>query len=383
MADAVSPQVLSKLIGSIYDCALDPDLWDKALADIKDALDCRTAVLSLSDLVHDRLLISKTVGMDQHWFALLLRHAPEINARLGEALASWPCFDQPYVSSRQLPRDYLEASPYVQECWKPYGLVDAMQFFLMHTPARFSSFAVGRHEQQGVITKREIELGALLLPHLRRAVTISNVLDAATIERARMAEALDALRCGVVLTNERAAILYANRAAEEMLRNRCPIQGNRGVLSVNAPSAAKELHSAIRLAAESETEIGKTGLAICLTEADVPPIFAHVLPMTGGNFRTRLQPEAVAAIFIGGTPDEQDAAATMATVYDLTPAETRVLAGLLAGRTLAETADALGIAMTTAKMHLENIFSKTGVNRQAELVLLATRATPPARSVQP
>ena len=28
MADAVSPQVLSALIASIYDCALDPDRWE-------------------------------------------------------------------------------------------------------------------------------------------------------------------------------------------------------------------------------------------------------------------------------------------------------------------------------------------------------------------
>jgi len=255
-----------------------------------------------------------------------------------------------------------------------------MQLFFMHAPTRVAGIGLARHESQGLITAREFELGGLLLPHIRRTLTISNVLDARTVELARMEEALNALRCGVVLTNERGAILHANRSAERMLRNGSPIQDSRGVLSVNPPSAAKELRSAIKLAAESETEIGKTGLAIRLTEADVPPIFAHVLPMTGGNFRARLQPEAVAFVFIGGTSDEQDAAETMAAAFGLTPAETRVLAGLLAGRTLAETADALGIAMTTAKMHLENIFSKTGVNRQAELMLLATRAVPPAGS---
>jgi DNA-binding CsgD family transcriptional regulator len=58
-----------------------------------------------------------------------------------------------------------------------------------------------------------------------------------------------------------------------------------------------------------------------------------------------------------------------------------VLASLLAGRTLAETASALDIAATTAKTHLENIFSKTGVSRQAELMLLATRVAAPARAV--
>jgi DNA-binding CsgD family transcriptional regulator len=61
-------------------------------------------------------------------------------------------------------------------------------------------------------------------------------------------------------------------------------------------------------------------------------------------------------------------------------AETRVLASLLAGRTVAETAMDLGIVLSTAKTHLENIFSKTGVSRQADLMRLGTRLVPPTRS---
>ena len=68
----------------------------------------------------------------------------------------------------------------------------------------------------------------------------------------------------------------------------------------------------------------------------------------------------------------------MAAAFSLTPAETRLVESLLAGRSLKETAAALGVAMTTAKTHLENIFQKTGVKRQAELVRLAARADPPA-----
>jgi hypothetical protein len=37
--------------------------------------------------------------------------------------------------------------------------------------------------------------------------------------------------------------------------------------------------SALALAAGNEAGIGKTGLAIRLTEPDLPPVFAHVLPL--------------------------------------------------------------------------------------------------------
>jgi hypothetical protein len=73
-------------------------------------------------------------------------------------------------------------------------MVDFMMFFLMHEPMHLSTFGLGRTERQGLITDREIELGKLLLAHLRRAVTISKLLNVRTIEGARMAEALDPLR---------------------------------------------------------------------------------------------------------------------------------------------------------------------------------------------
>jgi DNA-binding CsgD family transcriptional regulator len=195
-----------------------------------------------------------------------------------------------------------------------------------------------------------------------------------------MAEALDALRCAVVLTNEGGTI-HANRVAEHMLDEGSPIV--QGILQATGPSAASELRGALALAAGNEAGIGKTGLAIRPSGPDVPPILAHVLPLTGSEFRTRLQPSAVAAVFIGAPPDAQDGADALAAAFGLTPAETRLLASLFAGRTLAEAATTLGITRPTAKTHLEHIFLKTGVTRQAELMRLWTGLISPTGSTVP
>jgi DNA-binding CsgD family transcriptional regulator/PAS domain-containing protein len=377
----MSPQVLSDLIGSIYDCALDPSRWEQTLANVGDALDCYVLVLHLTDLRHHRYLLNKTVGLQPDQIERLPKYLPEMQGILGEALASWPSLDEPFVDSRHLTHSYIEKSPLFQEFVKPSGAVDVMQLFLMRTSMHLSFLSVARNEQQGPITDREIELGKLLLPHLRRAVTISKVLDIRTIAGARMAEALDALHCAVILTDQRGAILHANRAAERVLRaDGGPIQSAQGILQATVPSAASELRSALALAARNEAGIGKTGLAIRLTAPDVPPIFAHVLPLTGSDFRTRLQPAAIAAVFIGAPPDARDGADAVAAAFGLTPAETRVLASLFAGCTLAETAATLGIAGTTAKTHLEHIFLKTGVTRQPDLMRLWTGLISPLRS---
>jgi DNA-binding CsgD family transcriptional regulator/PAS domain-containing protein len=376
VADAISRQAFSDLIGSIYDCTLDPSRWEQTLSQVMEALDCHGITLTLSDLRYGHILLQKAVGLEAPILEQLPRHAPEMNARLRDVLASWPSLDEPHVVSRHFPPAYIETSPYFQEWARPTGIVDTMTLFLMHTPLHLAGLYLGRNERQGIITEREIELGKLLLPHLRRAVTISKLLDVGTIVGERMAEALDALRCAVVLTNEHGTILHTNRSAEHMLDKGGPVHSAKGTLQATAPSAASELRSAIG----NEAGIGKTGLAIRLTESDVPPIFAHVLPLTGSDFRTRLQPAAVVAVFISAPPDAQDGADALAAAFGLTPTETKVLASLFAGRSLTETAVNLGIARTTAKTHLEHIFLKTGVTRQAELMRLWTGLISPTGS---
>ena len=377
MADALNTAAFSEQIGSIYDCVLDPNRWRQTLIGLGRAFETQVATLTLVDRRQGRLLIEETVGVEKRWLGELQKHIPEINKILAAFYSHLPQ-DAPRIVSRDIPVAYCQTSPYIQEFLRPQGIVDSMLYYLMDTPTRYSAFAVSKSER--LFGEREIELGALLLPHIQRAVTISNVLDAHTIEGSRMAAALDGLRCAVILSDEQGTVLHANRAAEAMLRAGSLVTATGGVLHARSGSAAAELRVAIAQAARNEADIGKTGLATRLTEPDVPPIFAHVLPMTGSELRTRLQPAAAAAIFIGAMPGENDAANLMTAAFGLTPAEKRVLAGLLAGRTLAETAAALGVAQTTAKSQLERIFSKTGVSRQADLILLATRLTPPTSS---
>jgi len=65
------------------------------------------------------------------------------------------------------------------------------------------------------------------------------------------------------------------------------------------------------------------------------------------------------------------------SAYGLTPAELRVLALLIGGRTSADIAGELGVTTRTVKAHLQKLFRKTGVARQSDLVREVTRLAPP------
>jgi DNA-binding CsgD family transcriptional regulator len=58
----------------------------------------------------------------------------------------------------------------------------------------------------------------------------------------------------------------------------------------------------------------------------------------------------------------------LCALYGLSRAEARVAALLAQGHRLDETAQILGVAYETVRKHLKQIFSKTGTDRQAELV---------------
>jgi DNA-binding CsgD family transcriptional regulator len=65
--------------------------------------------------------------------------------------------------------------------------------------------------------------------------------------------------------------------------------------------------------------------------------------------------------------------ASLKSAFGLTQAEARLASRMAAGDALEQICDRLGIAKETGRNQLKSIFAKTGVNRQAELVLLMSR----------
>ncbi len=60
----------------------------------------------------------------------------------------------------------------------------------------------------------------------------------------------------------------------------------------------------------------------------------------------------------------------IAAALKLLPSEARVVLGLAEGGSVEEAAELAGVSVSTARTYLKNVFQKTGVSRQAELVRL-------------
>lgn len=83
-------------------------------------------------------------------------------------------------------------------------------------------------------------------------------------------------------------------------------------------------------------------------------------------------------LFLLGEPGQDehriDAAAI---VYGLSPAQKQIAAQIVAGRSLAQIAQAMGITANTARTHLDRVFDKTGVRTQSALVGVLLSAAAP------
>ena len=149
-------------------------------------------------------------------------------------------------------------------------------------------------------------------------------------------------------------------------------------LDKTATSGAAGGHSPT--AQQDEADIGASGIGVPLRGPEGHPSVAHVLPLARGDVRTRLVPQALAAVFVNGDgPAAFIDLDAVARSFEFTPAETRLAHELLVGRTVAEAASALGIGESTAKTYLQNVFTKSGVSRQVDLITLLLRLIPVAR----
>jgi DNA-binding CsgD family transcriptional regulator len=207
------------------------------------------------------------------------------------------------------------------------------------------------------------------------------LLDLRSVERQAFASVIDSLQAGVCIVGSEGRLLYANPAAQNMLNEQKSIRSDSGHLRAVARTGTDPLLRAIDEARSAPHPMAPTGIGVPLNGKSGEPAIAHVLPLDGGNLRTRLMPDALAAVFVQSVAPAQFAdLETVAHAFGFTRMEAEVTKVLVDGLSLPEAAEMLGIGNSTARTHLNSVFAKCNVSRQADLLALLERLVPMARS---
>lgn len=362
-------EVLSALIGDIYDAALDASLWPGALEEIAGFVGGSAAGLLSKDSVSRIGNAHYYCGVDSHYIELYR----ETYWRF-DPLAPLLFFSVAQITSigDYIADDEFRQGRFYKEWVQPQGWLDAANVVLDKSATSCAILSVIRSEADGPVDGDMRRRMQLLVPHVRRAVLIGNVIDLRSGEAASFADTLDGISAGMFLVDAGGRIVHANASGRAMLDERDFLHAAGGRLLLNDLEADRTFGDVVAAAAGGDSSLGIRGIALPLASRSGEHYVAHVLPLTSGaRRRAGTAYAAVAAIFVhkaaltAPSPPE-----IIARTYQLTPGELRVLLAIVEVGGVPEVAMALGTAETTVKFHLRSLFEKTATHRQADLVKL-------------
>ncbi|WP_431205126.1 helix-turn-helix transcriptional regulator [Bradyrhizobium betae] len=368
--------LLSELIGLVYDAALDPALWPRALEQACLFVGGSSGVLFWHDAAIQRSAVLHIFNEDPHFTDLYF----------GKYLPLNPCFPAASFveagvvcgSTDLVPFAEMVETRFYKEWMKPQGIIDALATNLEKSATGASILAVRLHEEHGLADADDRRRLALIVPHFQRAVSIGRLFDQSRSAQAVLAQVLDNVTAAVFLVGPNGRLVFTNAPGRAMLDEASLLIERNGNLAAVASEAQRALRDALATAENGNIAPDGSG-PVSLSKALSGQWFANVLPLTSGDRqRTGALHSAVAAVFVRKTsPASPPSLEALAKLYKLTASEIRVIDAVLKVSGVKALAEALGLTQATVKTHLHNVFHKTGTARQSELVKLVVGFAPP------
>jgi len=361
---------LSAVIAAIHDTALDSPDWTAALQRISSLFDSLNATVWMQDpsggFLDIRMLPADESTRDYaEYYVHMDKLRPAVmGAPEGTIL----------TNTMVIPRSEFVRTEFHADFADRHDMYDCMQARVLDGPGWSGFVAMTSTNRMGAFEHEHVRLLRLLLPHLRGAQRTHQHLAFAAVERESALAALDGLSQGVLIVDAEARVLHANPAAEALLRLRDGLATARGG----------------RLHAARPADNAALGRALAGAATSGGDTLAVARPSSRASFAVTVQPAALArpweaapwpmaqtpaALVFVVDPDRADAVPDRAlrVLYGLTAAEAAVAGRIAQGQGVADAADALGVAASTLRWHLQRVFEKTGTARQAELARLVER----------
>jgi DNA-binding CsgD family transcriptional regulator len=361
-------ELISYLIGDIYDAALDRGLWQSALQKTCEFVRGQTAMLvaASSVQIHFYAQWGHEPRFIESWQRTYQRinpaQVPVMALKVGEIK----------TVGEFMPYEEWLASRFYREWIAPQGLGDGMYGVFEKSATSHAGVALIRSARDGPIDDEAKRRFGLLYPHFRRAVTVGRIIDLHKLEAAAFADSLDGLAAAMLLVDASGNLVHANKSGHAMLEAGDVIRVTATRLNAVDQQADRVLRDIFAAAEKGDGAISTMGIDVPLVSRDGERYVAHVLPLTSGARRKAgLAYNAAAAVFVHKAELElPHPLETIANVFKLTSAEMRVLMMIVQLGGVREVAPVLGIGEPTVKTHLQRVFEKTGVSRQADLVKL-------------
>jgi DNA-binding CsgD family transcriptional regulator len=178
---------------------------------------------------------------------------------------------------------------------------------------------------------------------------------------------------GVVLINAAGEITVCNQRAEAIVRQADGLSMMKARLCAASSAEAEALDQLIAAAvAHGVNHAVASGGVVIVHRPSLRQPFVLIVSRLRGTTEPVDDPAHPRAVVLIKDPSEADGAnpGLLIDLFGLTRREAEVAAAVVAGHGLQAAAQQLGIALTTARTHLQHVFEKTHTRRQSELTSL-------------
>jgi DNA-binding CsgD family transcriptional regulator len=229
-----------------------------------------------------------------------------------------------------------------------------------HAPFSGLTMTLARMPHHPCFSAKDRMLASMLTPHILRAISLAEKLRALAASRDNFAYCLERMAPQAFLVAEDRTILHANDGGSRYLALRQTLRELGGKLHLTRSGLNTELTKEIQRAEEGSFVLRLDGSdgTLLLTGIRLPP-------RDGAPHRA-----ALLIVTDAGSQVDQPLQ-VFRDAFALTTSEARVLGALIMGGSREMIAKELGLSLSTVKTHMQNLFAKTGVNRQAQLVRMA------------
>ncbi len=235
--------------------------------------------------------------------------------------------EAPLAVGDLMPHHAFRETQFFREWVRPQGIVDLVAAVLDRSASQPVVLSIFRHACDGAVDDETRRRMSLVVPHIRRAVLVSRLIDRKTSAAATFTETLDGLRTGICLVDAEGRIIHANNACRAILGAGDFLSGVAGERIAARDGKTDKILRELFAATEARLASGGQGAALPVTAPDGTRYVVHVLPlMSDAPRRATAAGAATAAVFIRKAAIDSPAAPeVIARSYNLTPTELRVL----------------------------------------------------------
>jgi DNA-binding CsgD family transcriptional regulator len=271
--------------------------------------------------------------------------------------------------------DYRD-SRYYSDFLQPLGIHHAFRVRFSAPGGMLCWISAARMAEECPFEQKTRKLMQEIRPHMERAMTMFSQLKVTENKAMLYHDMTSHLNIGVVLINENGRSIELNDVAKQLIDTAgvLAIQCERLIAKTATDNSALQDSIGHVLAQRSA---GHEAVKLCRFATDKGKIISALLRTVPRQtyFHGEMAPAVVVYltkldINAGHNCGRTTSQRLISELFGLTPTESRLALLMADGKSLVEIADELSISEKTARNHSKNIYDKTGIRRQANLVRL-------------